>query len=71
MSDFERCVTLSRDEMANYVYTCKKGLWSVSAFSDPKARREAEHYFRQYKSDGEYHDIIGGDDQLTALMNRS
>lgn len=67
MSDFDRCVTLTRDRMANYVFTCKKGFWSVSAHSCPKARREAEHYFQQYKSDGEYHEIIGGDTQSDVL----
>tara|TARA_B110000093_G_scaffold136838_1_gene146646 strand:+ start:309 stop:539 length:231 start_codon:yes stop_codon:yes gene_type:complete len=40
--------------------SCKLGLWSVSCGDKDQAQDEALHYFRQYKSDGEYSSIIGG-----------
>ena len=59
--DFDKCVTVTRNKStANYIFRCKKGLWAVESYSSPKARREAMHYFLQYKADGEYHDLIGG-----------
>ena len=59
-SDFDKCVNIRRARNADYIFECCKGLWSVQCYSSPKARREAMHYFMQYKDDGEYSDIIGG-----------
>jgi hypothetical protein len=39
---------------------CKLGLWSVNSLCYSTAQREAQRYFKQYKADGEYSDIIGG-----------
>jgi hypothetical protein len=39
---------------------CKLGLWSVNSLCYSTAQREAQRYFNQYKSDGEYSSIIGG-----------
>ena len=64
---FEICVQRSRNKQADYVFTCKKGLWEVVSYSSPKGYREAMHYFQQYKEDGEYHEFIGGPTLLQAL----
>jgi hypothetical protein len=65
--DFDKCTNLRRLRNANYLFECKKGLWSVECSSLPKARREAAHYFEQYKSDGEYSDTIGGHTVLEVM----
>ena len=66
MDDFERCVTRKKLSVG-YSINCKLNLWSVVAPTRKQAEDEAVHYFEQYKSDGEYSSIIGGDDVLTVL----
>jgi len=67
--DFDKCVTIRRARNADYIFECKKGLWSVQSYSSPKAYREARHYFMQYKGDGEYSDMIGGPTVLEVLRD--
>jgi hypothetical protein len=56
---FLMCSTSSRDGVY-YKVSCKLGLWSVEGSDCIKVLSEAVHYFEQYRSDGEYHEIIGG-----------
>lgn len=37
---------------------CKLGLWSVVGPYGLALINEAEHYFRQYKADGEYDELL-------------
>ena len=56
---FQQCTTQSTDG-DRHVITCNLGLWEVSAPTREQVMREAQHYFMQYKLDGEYSGIIGG-----------
>jgi len=57
---FLKCTTKTIRKDGHTTVSCKKGLWSVEAYHEINAVTEAMHYFRQYASDGEYSDIIGG-----------
>ena len=53
--------------------SCKLGLWSVSGKCGLALINEADHYFKQYKEDGEYSSIIGGksaSEVLSEFLNR-
>lgn len=39
-----------------YLFSCKKGMWSVCSPDEARARSEAKYYFTQYWLDGEYDD---------------
>ena len=70
MSDldkFSMCVD-STEKDGRISIKCKLGLWSVDAGDSDRVYIDAFHYWRQYKADGEYHSLIGGDDPKTALM---
>lgn len=43
---------------------CKLGLWGVTGADRDEVQDEALHYFLQYKSDGEYYEIIGGESPI-------
>ncbi len=64
--DFYKCVDV---KWRKYGVTidCKLGLWGVDAPTHQEAMREAAHHFEQYKSDGEYSSIIGGESVLDKL----
>lgn len=64
--EFELCV---EDELLDdgITFRCKLGLWSVTAGRITEALPEAWHYFKQYKADGEYSDIIGGPSVIDVL----
>ena len=68
-TDMEKCVTYRR---AGPVCTisCNLGLWSVQGPYGLKLIGEAEHYFNQYKADGEYSDILGGPDVLEVFKEQ-
>ena len=68
MNDYEKCTTYKRRYDDYHKISCKLGLWSVIAPSRAMAEIEAQHYFRQYKADGEYSEIIGGESVLEKLM---
>lgn len=70
MNDFDKCTTtLVYIDTGKTTVICKLNLWSVQAETRESAMREAMHYFRQYKSDGEYPSIIGGNTPLEILIN--
>ena len=59
MTELEQCTEQESNGNTRTI-TCKKGLWEVTGTSGVQLMKEAHHYFNQYKSDGEYSDIIGG-----------
>ena len=67
MTEMEMCTTYKRRGNTCTI-SCKLGLWSVEGRYGLDLINEAEHYFQQYKSDGSYHELIGGDDPVTVLM---
>jgi hypothetical protein len=42
---------------------CKLGLWGVQGEDKDEVQDEALHYFLQYKSDGEYQNILNKGDK--------
>ena len=68
LSDYKACTTLAVTNGRTYI-SCKLGLWSVNSLCYSTAQRNAQHYFKQYKSDGEYSDIIGGKSVEELLMD--
>ena len=52
--EFEENTIRKRTTCGNYKIACRMGFWSVESYSEPKALREANHYFSQYWADGEY-----------------
>ena len=50
---------------------CKLGFWSVSGRDQKEVVSDARHYFGQYLSDGEYHELVGGKSPLQILMSQS
>lgn len=58
IEDFLTCSTCNYVG-GQYKFECILGLWSVQASNKAKAFQESLHYFEQYKSDGEYYDLIG------------
>ena len=67
LHDFNRCTRLLPPVDGVATVECRLGLWSVSGkMSD--IGNEALHYFYQYKSDGEYSEIIGGKSVLEVLL---
>ena len=72
MSDLEelrRCSNTKKRKDGLVTIECKLGLWSVDAYHEINAVYGALHYFRQYKSDGEYSSIIGGESVIDNLIN--
>ena len=57
LTDFEKCTTLKRFLRGSCI-TCKLQLWQVSGQYGPDLIREANHYFQQYESDGEYDELL-------------
>lgn len=71
MTQFEQCTEMTGSTSEGRVeIKCKLGFWSVFAPTRELAVREAMHYFSQYRSDGEYHSIIGGKTPAQVLMER-
>lgn len=69
-TDLERCATYRR--LGNFcTISCRKGLWEVSGKYSIDLINEAENYFNQYKSDGEYSDILGGKYIFETLMDKN
>ena len=57
-TELEKCATYHRrGDMCEI--KCKLGLWSVEGAFGLQLIREAEHYFRQYKENGEYDELLG------------
>ena len=70
MNDMEKCCTYKRSG-DKCTISCKKGLWSVSGPYGLQLINEASHYFEQYKSDGEYHEFLGGKNPLEIAIERA
>lgn len=70
MEDFKKCTnTVFDGDM--WDIECKLGLWGVTGEDKDEVEDEALYYFRQYKEDGEYYEILGGespDDKLIKAM---
>lgn len=57
MTDLEKCATYTwRGDRCEI--KCKLGLWSVEGPYGLALLNEAEHYFQQYKADGEYDKLL-------------
>ena len=65
--DYNRCVTKSFVD-GLYTIECKLGLWGVSGSDKKQVSNEAIYYFSQYKDDGEYSSIIGGQSVKDKLL---
>ena len=66
LTDMEKCTIKTRGGKRTTI-SCKLGLWSVSGSCESDVIGEANHYFEQYKTDGEYSEIIGGKTVLETL----
>lgn len=60
MEEFDACTAYQRQGDTAEI-TCRFGMWSVRGPYGLKLIDEAMGYFQQYKLDGEYASIIGGD----------
>ena len=69
MSDFTKCTYTKTHKDGRVEVGCVLGLWSVDAPSEEAAISEAAHYFSQYRSDGEYSDIIGGKSAIEVMLS--
>lgn len=56
-TELEKCVVYTR-QGDRCTIRCKLGLWSVEGPYGLALINEAEHYFRQYKEDGEYEELL-------------
>lgn len=65
--DFYKCVNI-KCEPKTVTVNCKLDLWSVISNTYENALTEACNYFEQYKNNGEYHQIIGGESSINKLM---
>jgi hypothetical protein len=63
---FSKCTRFSSDGDVLTV-SCKLGLWSASGEDYCLVVDEALHYFKQYRDDGEYYNIIGGESPINKL----
>ena len=67
ITDLEKCsFMIRRGDRATI--SCSLGLWSVTGVFSNDLLGEALHYFQQYKSDGEYSEILGGDNVIETLL---
>jgi hypothetical protein len=69
MTELEKCATYQRIGDTCTI-SCKLGLWEVSGKYGLDLINEATHYFEQYKSDGEYSEILGGKSAVEILLNK-
>jgi len=67
LTEYRKCTNLSVVK-GRTIIACKLGLWSVDSLCHSRAHHEAQHYFLQYKSDGEYSGIIGGPNVAEVLI---
>lgn len=68
-TEMEMCTTYIRQDKSCTI-SCKLGLWSVSGPYGLALINEAHNYFMQYKRDGEYSEIIGGESVIEKLINQ-
>lgn len=53
LDSFHQNVKISEDDLGVGIH-CRLGLWGVFAPTMEQALKEAQHYYLQYYSDGEY-----------------
>ena len=72
MSDLSQMIKCTKTTRGvDYVsIDCKLGLWGVSAPTKDIAMHQAMHYFLQYRDDGEYSSIIGGESVIEKLTKK-
>ena len=70
MTEFNECIEMAFDGNTWYI-SCRLGLWSVQSECKDTAKDEAFNYFRQYKEDGEYYKIIGGQSPSQKLIRKN
>jgi len=68
LTDMEKCTIYTRIDKLCTI-KCRLGLWSVEGKYGLDLINEASHYFEQYKADGEYEQIIGGESSIEKLRN--
>ena len=66
LKEYKACTNLSTVK-GRTIIECKLGLWGVDSLCHSTAQREAQAYFLQYKSGGEYSGIIGGPNVMEVL----
>ena len=71
LSEFNKCTIKQKHRCGRTVISCKIGLWGVDAPTYELAMREAMHYFKQYRGDGEYYKILGGKSPVELLMENT
>lgn len=64
--DFEKCVIESKVGGRTSL-KCRLGLWAVMSTDSDSVYLESYRYWRQYRDDGEYHEIIGGKSPIEML----
>lgn len=69
VSDFCKCVDEKLEDGVTTI-ECKMGLWSASSIDEKFVFIEAFHYWKQYKEDGEYSSILGGESATEKLTNQ-
>lgn len=61
-TEMEKCATYTRSgDMCEI--KCKLGLWSVYGPYGLALMNEANHYFQQYKADGEYEELLRAEEE--------
>ena len=70
MSHFNRSTTRKTSQGIHHIQ-CKLGLWEVSGNDKKQVNAEAQYYFNQYKLDGEYSEIIGGESVVEKLIQHN
>ena len=69
LNQLNQCTDKIKERDGTITIACKLGLWSASAGCEANVISEALHYFMQYKSDGEYSSIIGGQGVIDVLLS--
>ena len=67
--DFQKCVDITFNG-EYYDISCKLGLWGVSGTVQEDVYGDALSYWMQYKEDGEYSNILGGESVIDKLVNK-
>tara|TARA_R110001592_G_C13193003_1_gene753572 strand:+ start:33196 stop:33429 length:234 start_codon:yes stop_codon:yes gene_type:complete len=69
-TDFYKCVDMTTDRFGIFNISCKLDLWGVSGKDASDIHNEAIYYWMQYKEDGEYSNILGGESVIDKLVNK-
>lgn len=69
IEDFKKCTNTVFDG-DEWDISCIIGLWGVSGGCKDMVQDEALHYFRQYRDDGEYYNVLGGKSPTEILCEK-